>query len=188
MLQLNYFAVAVFYPGLLTMDNGHFQLVLNLSFRSFVSCFFFFVLYNVIRWFKLTSLLYLKLICFLNEKKSFVTFTIYDFRYNHISLGLFLFSFVCFVSSFLKLGSVLFVLALNFKQMELYHSLPIAIYLISKSFPADNRLSLIQKFFFSLFFVNIKPIKESVRERFHFYVINKKKERLILYSADIFTG
>ncbi|VDO33155.1 unnamed protein product, partial [Onchocerca flexuosa] len=63
------------------------------------------------------------------------------FQYNHVSLGLFLFSFACFVSSFLKLGSVFFVLALNFKQMELYHALPIAIYLLSRSFPSKNQLS-----------------------------------------------
>ncbi|VDN95162.1 unnamed protein product [Brugia pahangi] len=56
------------------------------------------------------------------------------FQYNHVSLGLFLFSFACFVSSFLKLGSMLFVLSLSFKQMELYHALPVAIYLLSESF------------------------------------------------------
>ncbi|EJD75952.1 hypothetical protein, variant [Loa loa] len=87
--MLNYCAIAVLYPGLLAVDNGHFQ-------------------------------------------------------YNHISLGLFLFSFTCFVSSFLKIGSVFFILALFFKQMELYHALPIAIYLLSKSFPSDNRLSASQ--------------------------------------------
>ncbi|OZC12026.1 hypothetical protein X798_01207 [Onchocerca flexuosa] len=68
------------------------------------------------------------------------------FQYNHVSLGLFLFSFACFVSSFLKLGSVFFVLALNFKQMELYHALPIAIYLLSRSFPSKNQLSTSQRY------------------------------------------
>uniref|UniRef100_A0A0R3S379 Alpha-1,3-glucosyltransferase n=1 Tax=Elaeophora elaphi TaxID=1147741 RepID=A0A0R3S379_9BILA len=68
------------------------------------------------------------------------------FQYNHVSLGLFLFSFACFVSSFFKLGSMFFVLALSFKQMELYHALPIATYLLSKSFPNDNRLSLNQRY------------------------------------------
>ncbi|MCP9261735.1 hypothetical protein DINM_005067 [Dirofilaria immitis] len=29
--------------------------------------------------------------------------------------------------------------------MELYHALPIAIYLLSKSFPSDNRLSITQR-------------------------------------------
>uniref|UniRef100_A0A8R1TJF0 Alpha-1,3-glucosyltransferase n=1 Tax=Onchocerca volvulus TaxID=6282 RepID=A0A8R1TJF0_ONCVO len=88
---LNYCAVAVLYPGLLVVDNGHFQ-------------------------------------------------------YNHVSLGLFLFSFACFVSSFFKLGSMFFVLALNFKQMELYHALPVAIYLLSRSFPSNNRLITSQRY------------------------------------------
>uniref|UniRef100_A0AAF5RW64 Alpha-1,3-glucosyltransferase n=1 Tax=Wuchereria bancrofti TaxID=6293 RepID=A0AAF5RW64_WUCBA len=90
--MLNFCAVAVLYPGLLVMDNGHFQ-------------------------------------------------------YNHISLGLFLFSFSCFVSNFFKLGSMLFVLSLSFKQMELYHALPVAIYLLSQSFSSDNRLSMSQRYF-----------------------------------------
>ncbi|VDK63076.1 unnamed protein product [Onchocerca ochengi] len=89
--MLNYCAVAVLYPGLLVVDNGHFQ-------------------------------------------------------YNHVSLGLFLFSFACFVSSFFKLGSMFFVLALNFKQMELYHALPVAIYLLSRSFPSNNRLITSQRY------------------------------------------
>ncbi|VDK70200.1 unnamed protein product [Litomosoides sigmodontis] len=89
--MLNYCAIAVLYPGLLAIDNGHFQ-------------------------------------------------------YNHLSLGLFLFSFACFVSSFFKLGSAFFVLALSFKQMELYHALPIATYLLSKSFPNDDRSSAIQRY------------------------------------------
>ncbi|VDO21471.1 unnamed protein product [Brugia timori] len=69
------------------------------------------------------------------------------FQYNHVSLGLFLFSFACFVSSFLKLGSMFFVLSLSFKQMELYHALPVAIYLLSESFSSDNRLSMSQRYF-----------------------------------------
>ncbi|CAG9539377.1 unnamed protein product [Cercopithifilaria johnstoni] len=89
--MFNYCSVAVLYPGLLVMDNGHFQ-------------------------------------------------------YNHVSLGLFLFSFACFTSNYLKFGSMFFVLALNFKQMELYHALPIATYLLSKSFPNNNRLSAIQRY------------------------------------------
>uniref|UniRef100_A0A183DVB8 Alpha-1,3-glucosyltransferase n=1 Tax=Gongylonema pulchrum TaxID=637853 RepID=A0A183DVB8_9BILA len=55
-------------------------------------------------------------------------------RYNHLSLGLFLFSFTCFVSNFLKLGSVFFVLAVHYKQIELYHALPVAVYLLSRTY------------------------------------------------------
>lgn len=34
MLQLNYCVVAVLYPGLFAVDNGHFQLVLNFLLTS----------------------------------------------------------------------------------------------------------------------------------------------------------
>uniref|UniRef100_A0AC34R639 Alpha-1,3-glucosyltransferase n=1 Tax=Panagrolaimus sp. JU765 TaxID=591449 RepID=A0AC34R639_9BILA len=71
-------AVALLYPGLIFVDNGHFQ-------------------------------------------------------YNHIALALFLFSTYCFHVQLAVFGSISFVLALNFKQMELYHSLPIFVYLFSRS-------------------------------------------------------
>ncbi|KAH7722777.1 ALG6alpha-1,3-glucosyltransferase precursor [Aphelenchoides avenae] len=57
------------------------------------------------------------------------------FQYNHIALGLFLAAVLCFRHSRTLLGSACFVLALNFKQMELYHSLPVFIFLLARSIP-----------------------------------------------------
>ncbi|KAI1709980.1 ALG6, ALG8 glycosyltransferase family domain-containing protein [Ditylenchus destructor] len=55
------------------------------------------------------------------------------FQYNHIALALFLWSVWHFEKRRYLLGSLLFVLALNFKQMELYHALPIFVFLLSRS-------------------------------------------------------
>ncbi|VDN50621.1 unnamed protein product [Dracunculus medinensis] len=74
-----YFMIAILYPGIISLDNGHFQ-------------------------------------------------------YNHISLGIFLISFICLISRYFTLSSILFVLAFNYKQMELYHSLPIAVFLLSTAY------------------------------------------------------
>ncbi|XP_042320251.1 dolichyl pyrophosphate Man9GlcNAc2 alpha-1,3-glucosyltransferase [Sceloporus undulatus] len=56
------------------------------------------------------------------------------FQYNSVSLGFALWG-VLFLSYNLDvLGSVAFCLALNYKQMELYHSLPFFCYLLGKCF------------------------------------------------------
>uniref|UniRef100_A0A915DVF3 Alpha-1,3-glucosyltransferase n=1 Tax=Ditylenchus dipsaci TaxID=166011 RepID=A0A915DVF3_9BILA len=55
------------------------------------------------------------------------------FQYNHIALGIFLWSILCFESRRYYAGSMLFMLALNFKQMELYHALPVFVFLLSRS-------------------------------------------------------
>ncbi|VDM40838.1 unnamed protein product [Toxocara canis] len=55
------------------------------------------------------------------------------FQFNHISLGLFLVAVICLISDRRLIGSVLFVMAVNFKQMELYHSLPVAAFLLARS-------------------------------------------------------
>lgn len=57
------------------------------------------------------------------------------FQYNNVSLG-----FACLAITFLlynytKLAAVLFVCALNYKQMELYHALPFFVYMLSNCFP-----------------------------------------------------
>uniref|UniRef100_A0A0N5AJE6 Alpha-1,3-glucosyltransferase n=1 Tax=Syphacia muris TaxID=451379 RepID=A0A0N5AJE6_9BILA len=74
--QNYYAAIIILYPGLISVDSGHFQ-------------------------------------------------------YNHIALGLFLGAYVLFVNVHLSFGSLLFVLAVHFKQMELYHALPFALFLLS---------------------------------------------------------
>jgi len=52
------------------------------------------------------------------------------FQYNNISLGLALMAVAQVTRGRHILGSVLFVLALNYKQMELYHALPFFCYLL----------------------------------------------------------
>ncbi|XP_075244981.1 putative dolichyl pyrophosphate Man9GlcNAc2 alpha-1,3-glucosyltransferase [Convolutriloba macropyga] len=53
------------------------------------------------------------------------------FQYNSISLGFFIVCVNFLITNQLVLGSVFFCLALNYKQMELYHALPIFCYLLS---------------------------------------------------------
>uniref|UniRef100_H2Y783 Alpha-1,3-glucosyltransferase n=1 Tax=Ciona savignyi TaxID=51511 RepID=H2Y783_CIOSA len=72
------FILAMFYPGLILIDHGHFQ-------------------------------------------------------YNCISLGLMLWAMVGFQRNYDVVGSIFFCLALNYKQMELYHALPVFCYLLGKS-------------------------------------------------------
>ncbi|XP_075220797.1 ALG6 alpha-1,3-glucosyltransferase garnysstan [Lycorma delicatula] len=52
------------------------------------------------------------------------------FQYNCVSLGLFVSAVVCTMKNNYVLSSVLFCLALNYKQMELYHSLPFFFYFL----------------------------------------------------------
>uniref|UniRef100_A0A674DD84 Alpha-1,3-glucosyltransferase n=1 Tax=Salmo trutta TaxID=8032 RepID=A0A674DD84_SALTR len=56
------------------------------------------------------------------------------FQYNSISLGLALWGVVGLGLGWDVLGSLAFVLSLNYKQMELYHSLPFFCYLLGKCF------------------------------------------------------
>jgi len=53
-----------------------------------------------------------------------------------VALGLFLWAVHLFQTGGSYLGSVLFVLAVNFKQMELYHSLPVFVLLLSRCIPS----------------------------------------------------
>lgn len=56
------------------------------------------------------------------------------FQYNSVSLGFFQISVYFLVSRRTVVASIFFVLALNYKQMELYHSLPIFVYILAVSF------------------------------------------------------
>ncbi|ELT91799.1 hypothetical protein CAPTEDRAFT_169550 [Capitella teleta] len=55
------------------------------------------------------------------------------FQYNCISLGLALWAVVFLCKGHDLFGSIAFVLALNYKQMELYHAMPFFCYLLGKS-------------------------------------------------------
>uniref|UniRef100_A0A7N6BB25 Alpha-1,3-glucosyltransferase n=1 Tax=Anabas testudineus TaxID=64144 RepID=A0A7N6BB25_ANATE len=54
------------------------------------------------------------------------------FQYNGVSLGFFLWGAVALGLGWDSLGSMAFCLALNYKQMELYHALPFFCYLLGK--------------------------------------------------------
>lgn len=60
------------------------------------------------------------------------------FQYNCVSLGLFVTAVAAVARDSFALGSILFVLALNYKQMELYHALPFFFYTLG-SFRAKSR-------------------------------------------------
>jgi alpha-1,3-glucosyltransferase len=54
------------------------------------------------------------------------------FQYNSISLGLALISFIMATQqNSILLSAIFFTLSLNYKQMELYHAIPIFVYLLS---------------------------------------------------------
>lgn len=57
------------------------------------------------------------------------------FQYNNISLGLAMLSVALIIRSRFCWGALTFTLALNYKQMELYHSLPIFFYLLAQCLP-----------------------------------------------------
>lgn len=57
------------------------------------------------------------------------------FQYNNVSLGLAMLSVALMVRSRYCWGALAFTLALNYKQMELYHSLPIFFYLLAQCLP-----------------------------------------------------
>lgn len=56
------------------------------------------------------------------------------FQYNNLSLGLACFAIAAIFKERNLLATVLFVLALNYKQMELYHALPFFFYLLAHCF------------------------------------------------------
>jgi len=65
-----------------------------------------------------------------------------------MSLGLFLAAVACLLRRKDLPGSVLFVSALNFKQMELYHALPFFFYLLGLAVKETGTLRKISKLFF----------------------------------------
>lgn len=56
------------------------------------------------------------------------------FQYNSVSLGFSLWGMVAVIADWDIFGSIAFCLALNYKQMELYHSLPFFCYLLGKAY------------------------------------------------------
>lgn len=60
------------------------------------------------------------------------------FQYNNIPLGLFILSVVSILRNRHNWASITFSLALNYKQMELYHALPFFVYLLKASFLSNS--------------------------------------------------
>lgn len=60
------------------------------------------------------------------------------FQYNNISLGLACLAIASIFKNLDRVAAGFFVLALNYKQMELYHALPFFIYLLSRSFSSSS--------------------------------------------------
>lgn len=67
------------------------------------------------------------------------------FQYNSISLGLFLFTYIFLTRNHTLLGSIFFVAALNYKQMELYHALPVFVFILSRSLNKTQPLATVLK-------------------------------------------
>ncbi|XP_020297984.1 probable dolichyl pyrophosphate Man9GlcNAc2 alpha-1,3-glucosyltransferase isoform X2 [Pseudomyrmex gracilis] len=61
------------------------------------------------------------------------------FQYNCISLGFFIIAVVAIIQNSFILSSILFVLALNYKQMELYHALPFFLYILGNHMPCKTK-------------------------------------------------
>ena len=70
------------------------------------------------------------------------------FQYNNVSLGLFLAAAAFVMKNRDVLGAILFVAALSYKQMELYHALPFFFFLLGKCLrqksPSQKLLKLIK--------------------------------------------
>ncbi|XP_076255589.1 ALG6 alpha-1,3-glucosyltransferase garnysstan isoform X2 [Rhynchophorus ferrugineus] len=64
------------------------------------------------------------------------------FQYNSISLGLFIFATISLLHKKDILTCLFFCLCLNYKQMELYHSLPFFLYLLSTCVPKPGQNAL----------------------------------------------
>ncbi|XP_030851898.1 dolichyl pyrophosphate Man9GlcNAc2 alpha-1,3-glucosyltransferase [Strongylocentrotus purpuratus] len=64
------------------------------------------------------------------------------FQYNCISLGFTLWAVVAMATNHELLGSVAFVLALNYKQMELYHAVPFFCYLLGRCLWSKDEIRL----------------------------------------------
>ncbi|XP_011497952.1 PREDICTED: probable dolichyl pyrophosphate Man9GlcNAc2 alpha-1,3-glucosyltransferase [Ceratosolen solmsi marchali] len=61
------------------------------------------------------------------------------FQYNCVSLGLFIASVSALFQGSMAIGSFFFVLALNYKQMELYHALPCFFYILGINTPGKRK-------------------------------------------------
>lgn len=78
------------------------------------------------------------------------------FQYNCVSLGLFIWATTFIMLDKFVLASIFFVLAVNYKQMELYHSIPFFFYLLSQCMP--NAQKSVSKCVFQLSKIGITVI------------------------------
>ena len=69
------------------------------------------------------------------------------FQYNNVSLGLLVAAVALILKNKIILASVFFVLAINYKQMELYHALPFFCYLLGQCFRSRTYLKGVSTLF-----------------------------------------
>uniref|UniRef100_A0A0N5BKE7 Alpha-1,3-glucosyltransferase n=1 Tax=Strongyloides papillosus TaxID=174720 RepID=A0A0N5BKE7_STREA len=81
------------------------------------------------------------------------------FQYNHVALGLTIWAFFMLQRNKFFSGAFFFVMALNFKQISLYYSLPFFVYILSKcrSYTTNGKLSYL-RFFQNIFLMGIITI------------------------------
>lgn len=60
------------------------------------------------------------------------------FQYNSISLAFAVWAIIAAVTRYYSICCVAFALALNFKQMELYHSVPFFCFLLGRAFQQEK--------------------------------------------------
>ncbi|KAH9286857.1 Dolichyl pyrophosphate Man9GlcNAc2 alpha-1,3-glucosyltransferase [Echinococcus granulosus] len=94
------------------------------------------------------------------------------FQYNCVSLGLFVMSLVFFSEDLDVIGSVVFCLAFLYKQMELYHALPVFFFLLSKCFSHSfavgfKRVAILAATVFTTFLLVFLPFLTSLDQLKH---------------------
>ena len=85
------------------------------------------------------------MICIILSQPALVLIDHGHFQYNSVSLGLALWGIVAVIKDWDVCGSIAFCLALNYKQMELYHSLPFFFYLLGKARKKANPFLAVTK-------------------------------------------
>ncbi len=85
------------------------------------------------------------MICIILTQPALVLIDHGHFQYNSVSLGFALWGIVAVIRDWDVFGSIAFCLALNYKQMELYHSLPFFCYLLGKASKKANPYFFIVK-------------------------------------------
>jgi hypothetical protein len=123
--------IVLFQPAVLLIDHGHFQVIYIYiyiyiyanTYKHIYVCMYVFI-HNYIIYIHVLIIIYIYL---------------YYEQYNCVALGLALFGVVAIIRDWDFLGSVLFCLSLNFKQISLYYSPAFFCFLLAKAFNRAKR-------------------------------------------------